>query len=276
MTAPAKKAPAKKAPRKISYAADSPKAIAFCERFIVHLNQTRAAEEAGYSKRRARQVGSELMQLPAIQARIQQLLDARAVRNGIEADDAINLVWAVATANPNEIVEHRRECCRHCYGAHFNYQRTQRERDRAYGSWCASVEAWGQLKPELQLQIAKPAATFDEQGGTGWDPRRDPNPACQECFGEGIARTFFKDTRKLSPGALALYAGVKETKDGLELKVHSQADARTNIMRHLGLFKDSVTVEAGESLEAILAKSWGTPASDPTGDPFAGTTGGHA
>lgn len=256
-------------PRRISYAPDSPKAIAFCERFIVHLNQTKAAEEAGYAKSRARQAGSDLMQLPEIQARIQQLLAARAERNGIEADDVLKLVWSVATADPNELVEHRRSCCRHCYGVNHDHQRTQRERDRAYASWQASVEAFAKLTPEVQLRTPKPADTFDEQGGTGWDPRRDPNPECPECFGEGKAHVFFKDTRKLSPAARSLYAGVKETKEGLEIKLHSQADARRDIMRHLGLFNDKVELEAGESLEAILAKSWG-PAPAPS------TPDGHA
>jgi hypothetical protein len=243
-------APKKTAPRKISYAPNSPKAIAFCERFLVHLNQTKAAEEAGYSKRRARQAGSDLMQLPEIQARIQQLLDARAERNAIDADAAIKLVWDVATANPNEIVEHRRECCRYCYGRNHDYQRTRRER--------AEAELYARAAFEKRLEPnPNDVFTFNEQGGLGWDPRKDPNPDCPECFGEGTPRTFFKDTRKLSPGALALYAGVKETKDGIELKVHSQADARTNIMRHLGLFKDTVELEAGQSLEALLAKSWG-------------------
>lgn len=260
-----KKTTAKRtAPRKISYAPDSPKAIAFCERFIVHLNQTTAAEEAGYSKKRARQAGSDLMQLPAIQARIRELLDARATRNGIEADDVIQRFWAIATANPNELVEHRRTACRHCYGTNHDHQRTQRERDRAFASWEASVAEWQALPPEMQARAKKPGETFDEQGGTGWDPRRDPNPDCPECFGEGKPSTFFKDTRKLSPAALALYAGVKETKEGLELKLHNQADALTNVARHLGLFKDTLALEASASLEELLAKSWAQPTSQPS------------
>lgn len=246
----AAKAAKKKPTRRISYAPDSPKAIAFCERFLVHLNQTKAAEEAGYAKKRARQAGSDLMQLPEIQARIQALMDARAVRNNLDADAVIQRLWNIATADANELVEYRRTCCRHCYGVGHNYQRTERE-------LAAMREAWEQRKEKKDTDVF---TVPGGDGGTGWDPRRDPFIDCPECFGAGVEDIYFKDTRKLSPAARMLYAGVKTTKDGIEVKTHSQEAALVNIGRHLKLFTDKVEHGVTESLEDILAKSWAPPA----------------
>lgn len=246
-------APKTATPRRPSaYDPDSPRAIAFSERYAVHLRPTDAAREAGYSARRAKQTAFELLQLPAIQARIQTLLDEKSKRTGIEADAVIQRFWAIATADPNEIAEYRRTCCRHCYGVNHDYQRTQRERDRQYAEWEASVAAYGKLSEAQQKHTPKPRDTFDEQGGIGWDPRRDPNPECPECFGAGLDRAYFKDTRKLSAGARALYAGVKLTKDGLELKVHDQANALLQVGRHLGLFKDKVELDITDNLADAL------------------------
>jgi hypothetical protein len=57
-----------------------------------------------------------------------------------------------------------------------------------------------------------------------------------ECFGKGLGRTYVNDTRKLSPAAAALYAGIKQTKDGIEVKMHSKLDAMERLCRHLGLY----------------------------------------
>lgn len=67
---------------------------------------------------------------------------------------------------------------------------------------------------------------------------RDPDPNCSECLGEGNGMPFVHDTRKLSPQAMALYAGIKLTKEGLEVKMHSKMDALEKVFKHLGLYKE--------------------------------------
>ena len=64
------------------------------------------------------------------------------------------------------------------------------------------------------------------------EPRRD----CRQCRGEGVGHVHVSDTTKLSPSAAALYAGVKTTKDGIEIKMHDQMAALEKLGRHLGLF----------------------------------------
>ena len=59
-------------------------------------------------------------------------------------------------------------------------------------------------------------------------------------------------TRTLSPQARVLYAGVKQTKDGLEIKMHDQQKALENVARHLGMFQDKLAVEGRLSLEELV------------------------
>ncbi len=67
--------------------------------------------------------------------------------------------------------------------------------------------------------------------------KHDPNAACQQCEGEGRGDVLIADTRKLSPAARSLYAGVKITKDGLEVKMHSKLDALEKLFKHRGLYE---------------------------------------
>ena len=46
------------------------------------------------------------------------------------------------------------------------------------------------------------------------------------------------DTRLVPASGRVLYAGAKQTKDGLEIKLHDQAKALENVARHLGMFVD--------------------------------------
>ncbi len=67
------------------YSASSPRAKAFCNEYLVDLNGTKAAERAGYSVRRARQVAADLLVLPEIRASIDQLMAVRAEQTRIKA-----------------------------------------------------------------------------------------------------------------------------------------------------------------------------------------------
>lgn len=129
--------------------------------------------------------------------------------------NVIQRIYGAAMADARELVEYVYKCCRCCHGKDFRYQMTPREMD-------ARKARHEELKIEAKLE-KRPAPKFDELGGLGFDTNRDPHPDCPECNGNGIGQLVLKDTRHLSPGALALYGGVKETKDGLEMKVY---DAR--------------------------------------------------
>jgi phage terminase small subunit len=160
----------------------------FVQEYLIDLNATQAAIRAGYAKKTAEQAASRLLRNVKVQEAIQEAKKKRSVRTEVTADKVLDRLWAIATADPNELIEHRRVCCQRCYGE----------------------------EPH--------------------DERRGPNPQCMTCFGDGVGKVIAKDTRNLSSAALCLYAGVKLTKQGLEVQMHDQRAALVDVARHLGMF----------------------------------------
>lgn len=90
----------------------------------------------------------------------------------------------------------------------------------------------------------------------GAEPERkgrwvDPDPECVECMGEGNSVPWFADTRKLSPEALALFAGVKLTKDGATILQHDKMAALVNIGKILGAYEKDNEQKRPELTEAL-------------------------
>ncbi len=79
----------------------------------------------------------------------------------------------------------------------------------------------------------------------------DPDPECAECMGEGNSVPWFADTRKLSPEALALFAGVKLTKDGATILQHDKMAALVNIGKILGAYEKDNEQKRPELTEAL-------------------------
>lgn len=206
--------------------------IRFVDEYLVDLNGGAAYVRAGYKEKGARANACRLLAKPEIQDLIAARKRERAERLEIKQDDVLRNLWDVATADSNELIEHRRLCCRFCYGRGFLYQRTVNERARDFDAWMAQELEASKKDAEREPTL------FDEMGGTGFHKLKLPNPNCPECFGEGVSDVFVKDTRFLSRSARALYAGVKITKDGLEVKAHSQAEANVKVGQHLGMFKE--------------------------------------
>lgn len=210
----------------------------FVAEYIVCLNATKAATLAGFSAKTARSQGERLLHDPRVAAAIAKAQAATLRRAQLKADDVLAEFWAIATADARELIEYRRTCCRCCHSINHERQRTQLEMDRDRAAW-------------LLTRKGGDTTEFNVAGGVGYDARRDPNPTCPECFGEGEPRAFIHDTRKLSPKAAALYAGVKITKDGIGVQMHDKVTALTQLGRHFGLFHDKVQVEDDLSEEEL-------------------------
>ncbi len=212
---------------------DAAKRIAFVHEYLIDMDATKAAARAGYSEASARQQGYKLLKVPEIAAAIKAAQDERAERTKFTADDAFKRMVAIVTADASEICELRRTCWRFCWGRENRYQRTPSELREA-------IAQFNRDKLKVEAGGLKFTATFDEEGGTGFDKRREPNPKCMECFGEGVETPFFKDTRRMSKDAKVLYAGVEVTQHGLKVKTHNQADMLVNVGKHLGMFTEKV------------------------------------
>ncbi|WP_231940655.1 terminase small subunit [Acidovorax sp. RAC01] len=216
----------------------TPKQQRFVDEYMVDLNATQAAIRAGYSAHTANEQGSRLLANVSVQAAISIARKAQQERTGITADRVLTEIALVAFADARELVEVRKGCCRHCWGEGFKRQRT-------VGEMNAAVEQW--------RKDGKDPADFDQEGGIGYNPHRPPHPDCPDCVGEGHARTVIKDTRSLTPAAVALYAGAKETKYGIEVLSHSKMDAVEKLAKHVGLYEKDNQQKA-DPLSALLTR----------------------
>lgn len=197
----------------------------FAEQYLIDLNASQAAIRAGYSPKTANEQGSRLLTNVKVQELIQAEREKLSVATGISQKAVLDRLWAIAMANPNEIVKHRRVNCRYCWGVGHKQQWTAGEYEAAQ----KSSEAMNTASPDIA-------------GGLGFDRTRPPHPDCPECHGEGLGQVFIEDTSKLSGPAAVLYAGAKEGKFGIEIMMHDQVAALVKIGMHLGLFSTKVDV----------------------------------
>jgi len=195
-------------------------------------HQTNAYMKAfpGASYDTARNNASVLMRDPRVIAEVERRKVERREAAKLEADLIDRELALLATADPRELSEWYTGACRYCYGDGHRYQRTPAEFERDLAAYLQTPE--GKADPA--------GLAFDMQGGVGFNPKREPHGECPECHGEGVGYEVFKDTRYLSPAAARLFAGVKRTRDGVEIKTRSQDKALEMIGRRLGLFRDNV------------------------------------
>jgi phage terminase small subunit len=204
----------------------------FVAEYLIDLNATQAAIRAGYSPKTAKEIGAQNLTKLNIQNAIEAAQNKREQRTEITQDMVLQRWWAIATADPNEIIHLRRVCCRHCFGVEHRYQWTdEAEYMRAVESAKASA------KEGEQPQIPS------DDGGFGFDPLLRPHPKCPKCHGEGFSEIYSADTRDLGSQAKLLYAGLKPTAAGVEIKLHDQQKALESVARHLGMFDDSLRIK---------------------------------
>lgn len=210
---------------------DAPEMMqAFVREYLFDLNATQAAIRAGYSAKTAAQAGARLLRDVKIARAIGAAKAERARVAGLSNNMVLDRLMDISFADPRELCEVQRGACRCCWGTGFLYQRTVGEMERERTHHDAMVDA------------GKASGDFDERGGAGYTPKKEPNVDCPECFGDGSERVVFKDTSRLSRQGAALFAGVKTTKDGLEIKMHDQPATLMQLGRHLGLFDDKLRV----------------------------------
>lgn len=211
----------------------TPKQAAFVDEYLIDLNQTQAAIRAGYSPKTANEQACRLLANVNIQHEVSKRRLERQERTQITQDMVLNRWWQIANADPNELISYRRKCCRNCFGEGHKYQWIdEAEYNRAVKD---AIDDAKENKTEAVIPSA--------DGGFGFDSTLSPHPKCPTCKGEGYGDVFAKDTRFLSEAGQALYAGVKVTKEGLEIKMQDQGKALENVARHLGMFNDKLTLQ---------------------------------
>ncbi|MEW4371784.1 terminase small subunit [Paenibacillus kandeliae] len=207
----------------------------FVEEYMVDLNATQAAIRAGYSLTTAGSIGHEHLRKPEIAAAIEVEMKERSKRLNITADMVLQQWWDIATADPNEIIYHRKTCCRYCFGIDHHYQwKDKEEHDQAQ-----------EAENRIAAKDDRPPNIVSDEGGFGFDRTIRPHPKCPNCKGEGFSQVVIEDTRDLGHKEKLLYNGVKESRTGIEVKLRDQDKALENVARHLGMFQDNLKVSGG-------------------------------
>lgn len=227
----------------------NPKQRRFADFYLISLNATDAYKKAGYlSEGNSAEVNaSRLLRHDRVQAYIAERQAKLQDKLEITQEMVLKRWWDIATADPNELVEYRRDNCRHCWGTAHGYQwideeefmaavvRYKRDEDKA----ADTGEKFNREPP-------------DGAGGFGFIRSCAPNPECPKCDGDGHGYVHIHDTRRASAVARLLYAGMKEGKEGIELKTHDQMKALDSVARHLGMFKEKVEIDVSVASTAEL------------------------
>jgi phage terminase small subunit len=199
----------------------------FVEEYPKDRNGTQAAIRAGFSPNGAENTAWRLLSDPRVQELIQEQ-EARVAKEAtVDAADILREYLALATADASKIMYVRRVNCRYCNGEGHQYQWNARE----YAEACDRA-----ARPAKKGE--EPAPFPDCAGGFGWRSNAEPHPECPECNGEGFEDIFFRDTEGLTGPERKLIAGVKRTKDGLEVKLRDQDGALKILAQYAGLLID--------------------------------------
>lgn len=179
-----------------------------------------------------RKAASRLLKQAKVVARINQLRDKLVDLTNFGAADVVEHLKKIALADPNELVSYRRYNCRHCYGRGNEYQWVdENEFARAVA---ATIDTNAVSKRKKSLPT--------DEGGYGFKKHADPSPKCPVCQGSGQEALHIADTRRLSDAGRKLYAGVKKTKEGIEIKMHDQTWALGLLAKHFRVIgPDNVT-----------------------------------
>lgn len=213
----------------------TPKQQRFADEYLTDFNATAAYKRAGYDAKGnvAESSASRLLSNAKVASYIASKNSKVDEKLNITHEMVRKLLWERVNANVNDLVEYRRVNCRYCHGDQGFYQWTEDE-------WFKACEIATANKKQIP----------DSTGGFGFEKNRDPNPDCRICKGEGHGDIHVKDTRKLTGGALSLYRGVHQGKDGLKVLLADQDKALEMIAKHIGMFVEKVEHTGNITIQA--------------------------
>lgn len=234
----------------------TPQEEAFAQEFatirVLRRAYMAAYPHRGVTERQIYNCAREVYDRPHVQERIKELIDLAAKPVTTQITEVLERFLLIASADPGELMSIKTGCCRYCHGDKHLYQWKERE----YLEAMDRADAENEREQELANLTGKPPKTHpypDPLGGFGFDHTLPPHADCPECRGEGVMRILVKDTDSLSPGGLALYGGVKQTANGLEVKMADQVKALETVGKILGAFKDDTPKRLQVELRGMTA-----------------------
>jgi phage terminase small subunit len=204
----------------------------FAQEFLLDYDPFRAAKRAGasnpiyglrwYSDPAVRREIERLKYYPA-QYESRHFLFQRVVALTLQ------YVNEMLAADRNEIVQIRRVNCRYCWGVNNEYQFTH-----------------GEMENRLKKhQAGKTTRIFDEQGGTGFNYGREPNPDCPNCFGNGSPQpeVRFMDWRTASRAARDSVQSIQHSERyGVTIRFHNKSNTVEIILKSLSSLAQQLQV----------------------------------
>lgn len=215
-------------PRQLAFAKEYIKTGVASEAYRIAYNPRKA--DASYCGSR----GAITAKIPHVASMIEELRRESVRLEAFGITEVFRRWVDIATADVNDLVRMRIDCCRYCHGEDHKYQWTHAE----YVERCNSAQV---------LKLPMPDCT----GGFGFDPNRKPHLSCSECFGRGDPRIEILDTRDLKGKAKLLYKSAKNGKYGIEVELHDQAAALVNIAKHLGMFVERFKDETAPDAQSL-------------------------
>lgn len=190
----------------------------FTIEYCVDFNATMAAIRAGYSEDTAGQIGHELLKRPDICAAVEERKATIALTAQLNPQWILERWMEIARGDPADLSRAERVNCRHCHGYDHAYQWTEHE-----------------YRKSLDDAILAGKAAPECPGGLDFHPLQKPHPDCRECGGQGVERVYIADVREVTGHGRKLFAGIKMTSNGPEIKLRDQDAALKNLASYLGM-----------------------------------------
>lgn len=178
----------------------------------------------------------KMLKRQSVQEKIAERMRPRAAKLGVDADSLMEMWAKILTFDTNEIMQHRRQCCRFCYSTD--------------GSPMISMDEYYEEKKKYdRRRLYKPdMPEYPPYEGEWWDRSLPPKDDCPNCHGEGEPYVWIADTRYLSPFAKYMYSGIKMVKGEIEVIMLNKEKAAENLAKALGLFREKPEEAAGNSV----------------------------
>ncbi len=198
---------------------------------------------------------SKVGSLPHVRARMATLLEAAACKTVANKAQLIKFLWDRIHADRREVINHVRRCCRCCYGINHQHQWVD---EMEYATELNAVMTYN-LPLEQEDPRRKPVP--NDEGGYGFDPHREPDVTCTnvDCMGDGFGKTVICDTTKLEGAAALIYEGVKETAQGIEIKLADRNADIQQLAKLLGWSVDKVEGSLNNSPGSLPDEAYNIP-----------------
>jgi phage terminase small subunit len=227
------------------------------EEYLIDFNGTQAAIRSGYSPGNASTQAAEVLQRPEVRAIVQARTEDRLEAIRMSRERVLDEFASLAEADANELSEHRRVCCRHCWGT-VDEDTGAQAFQMTPAEFVKGRKEWAEKSKKAMEKDQTDIGPYPHEPGNWYDKRKAINPDCGECFGDGVGEVLLKDTRNISRRARAIYGGVKEGKDGIEIKTYSKEGALGVLAKHHKIYDEapvvSLTTTTSEELDAIYAR----------------------